>query len=90
MFNMITKIAPTGVPAQGQYYMNVVNMTNDWEFPHWKFSLSGPGNNGPTVARYLLGVDELEKSGLSIQKVVSVLYTDLLARYADIVVRATY
>jgi len=44
-------------PVTGQYYFNVNPMV-DGDVKLWKFSISGPTNNGPTIVRFLVADDD--------------------------------
>ena len=44
-------------PVTGQYYFNCVPM-EDGDTKLWKFSISGPTNNGPTIVRFLVANDD--------------------------------
>jgi hypothetical protein len=87
----ITKLYPDAIPA-GQYYLNV-SAFNDSELAGWKFSVSGPGPNGPNRVSFLVDEHDVIFTRLSIQQVVGMMYGSMMEKYRtiiDLVVRATY
>ena len=89
--NTIMKLWPKERPRPGQYYLNVNMVDEHEEIAFWKFSLSGPGPNGPTIAVCLLATQDPVFRENTIQVVVGRFYQDLIDRWPiDIVTRTTY
>lgn len=76
---------------EGDYYFNVSPFEDEMEALNgWKFSISGPTNNGPTLVRFLL-LDK-DMGGMTIHQIVNIIYADLVKRWPQIslVCRAIY
>jgi len=74
--------------ASGQYYFNVVPYDHE-DIKFWKFSMSGPGPNGPAIMRVLVEDDDPVVKQYGIHYVINTIYEDLVTRYwnIDIVAR---
>lgn len=67
-------------PKSGQYYYNV-NPIQDDDVALWKFSISGPGNNGPTIVRFLVDADDPVIQEWGINSVINITYQMFLERW---------
>lgn len=88
--NTIVKVWSNEIP-EGQYYFNIVPF-EDIELSGWKFSISGPGNNGHTLASFLVDDQEPMIKEKGIYQVVDFLYKEMILTFPgiDLVCRATY